>query len=144
MEQTSLSANTGVGVSVNRLMLNSAIKINSNSLDNLVFIILLWCGYLAGVCISVANGVGYEGGDYFGESDNSKTDEGVSDGFFGFVEFACVARRGGVGDATVDNEYSGDYACYANEPLDGISHNFVCRRTSCVAGKITIECSACA
>lgn len=118
------------GVSAKTVVNVAAPAITRQSVDKMVvligcFIKLLCYGCLINrTCIvSFANHVGYEGGDNLGEGNNGETDEGVGDHVAGLLEFAWVACRGGIHDAAVNDEDSGDDASYADNPLEGVNND---------------------
>lgn len=120
------------GVAANTDVKVIALAPTKHKVDKIVvlidcFIKLLCYGCLINhTCIvSFANHVGYEGGDNLGEGNNGETDEGVGDHVAGLLEFAWVACRGGIHDAAVNDEDSGDDASYADHPLEGVDDDLV-------------------
>ena len=60
------------------------------------------------------DGANYEIDDSCGKGADNKTDNAVKDGVFGFFDFAGIAGRSHVTDATNDDDYNGYDAEYAN------------------------------
>lgn len=86
--------------------------------------------------VGVANSVGNESSDDFGESADNEADESVKDDLFGFLDFTGVARGNGIRDAAVNDKNGGDDAGHTDSPLDEIGDHLVGIYTTAARGAV--------